>query len=114
MSATGGSATVAPQGDQNERVGVPLADFTSLHVGGPARRLVTATTMHDVIDTVSESDARGEPLLVLAGGSNLLVGDRGFAGPFARIATRGVSEDDGSVCAGATLRVAAGEPWDDL
>src|SRR4051812_13423781 len=114
MSATGGSAIVAPQGDQHERVGVPLADFTTLHVGGPARRLVTATTMHDIIDTVSESDARSEPLLVLAGGSNLLVGDAGFDGTVVRIATRGVSEDDASACGGATLRVAAGEPWDEL
>src|SRR3954471_18209333 len=114
MSATGASAIVAPQGDPAESAGVPLAGLTTLRVGGPARRLVTATTTHEIIDTVSACDGRGEPVLVLAGGSNLLVGDAGFDGTVVRIASRGVTEDDASACAGVTLRVAAGEPWDDL
>src|SRR3954464_163611 len=114
MSATGGSATVAPLPGLAESVDVPLAGLTTLRVGGPARRLVTATTTHDVIDAVSACDRRGGPVLVLGGGSNLLVGDGGFDGTVVRIATRGVTEDDASACAGVTLRVAAGEPWDDL
>jgi UDP-N-acetylmuramate dehydrogenase len=114
MSATGASAIVAPQGDPSEITGVPLAGFTTLRVGGPARRLLTATTTHEIIDTVSACDARGEPVLVLAGGSNLLVADAGFDGTVVRIATRGVADDDASACAGVTLRVAAGESWDDL
>src|SRR3954464_5558939 len=108
MSATGASAIVAPQGDPAESAGVPLAGLTTLRVGGPARRLVTATTTHEIIDTVSECDRRGEPVLVLAGGSNLLVGDAGFDGTVVRIASRGVTEDDASACAGVTLRGAAG------
>jgi UDP-N-acetylmuramate dehydrogenase len=112
MSATGASAIVAGEGDPIEGSGVPLATLTTLHVGGPARRLVTATTTHEIIDSVSACDARAEPLLVLAGGSNLLVADAGFDGTVVRIATRGVTEDDASACAGVTLRVAAGEPWD--
>src|SRR3954447_9253439 len=114
MSATGGSATVAPLPGLAESVDVPLAGLTTLRVGGPARRLVTATTTHDVIDAVSACDRRGEPVLVLGGGSDPLVGDGGFDGTVVRIATRGVTEDDASPCAGVTLRVAAGEPWDDL
>src|SRR3954447_847165 len=114
MSATGGSATVAPLPGLAESVDVPLAGLTTLRVGGPARRLVTATTTHDVIDAVSACDRRGEPVLVLGGGSDPLVGDGGFDGTVVRIATRGVTEDDASACAGVTLRVAAGEPWDDL
>jgi UDP-N-acetylmuramate dehydrogenase len=113
-SATGASAIVAPQGDPSEGAGVPLAGLTTLRVGGPARRLLTASTTHEIIDTVSACDVRGEPVLVLAGGSNLLVGDAGFDGTVVRIATRGVTEDDASACAGVTLRVAAGESWDDL
>jgi UDP-N-acetylmuramate dehydrogenase len=114
MSAAGASAIVAPQGDATEAAGVPLAGLTTLRVGGPARRLLTATTTHEIIDAVSACDARGEPVLVLAGGSNLLVGDAGFDGTVVRIATRGVTEDDASACAGVTVRVAAGESWDDL
>src|SRR3954452_2808995 len=112
MSARGASAIMAGEGDPIEGSGVPLATLTTLHVGGPARRLVTATTTHEIIDSVSACDARAEPLLVLAGGSNLLVADAGFDGTVVRIATGGVTEDDASACAGVTLRVAAGEPWD--
>src|SRR3954466_12896749 len=108
MSATGGSATVAPLPGLAESVDVPLAGLTTLRVGGPARRLVTATTTHDVIDAVSACDRRGEPVLVLAGGSNLLVGDAGFDGTVVRIASRGVTEDDASAWAGVTPRVGAG------
>jgi UDP-N-acetylmuramate dehydrogenase len=43
------------------------------------------------------------PLLVLAGGSNVVVADEGFPGTVVLVATRGVTDD---------LRVAAGEPWD--
>src|SRR4051795_8860773 len=114
MSATGGSATVAPLPGLAESVDVPLAGLTTLRVGGPARRLVTATTTHDVIDAVSACDRRGEPVLVLGGGSNLLVGDGGFDGTVVRVATRGITVDSGSACAGVSIRVAAGEPWDAL
>jgi len=91
-----------------------LADLTTLHVGGPAARLVTATTTDRVIDAVSECDARREPVLVLGGGSNLLVGDDGFDGTVVRIATRGVTLEAADRCGGAVVRVAAGEPWDDV
>ena len=54
--------------------GAPLARYTTLRVGGPARRQVTATTTDAIIDAVSECDARGEPVatavstLVVRGG----------------------------------------------
>ena len=92
----------------------PLSRYTTLRVGGPPRRFVEASTTDAVIDAVSDCDARREPVLLLAGGSNLLVGDEGFDGTVVRIATRGVHLDSGSACAGVSLRVAAGEPWDDL
>ncbi|HVN13648.1 MAG TPA: UDP-N-acetylmuramate dehydrogenase [Kineosporiaceae bacterium] len=93
---------------------VPLSTLTTLRVGGPARRLVRAPTTDAVIDAVSECDGRGEPVLVLAGGSNLLVGDGGFDGTVVHIATKGVHLDDASACGGAIVRVAAGELWDDV
>ncbi|MDQ3357292.1 MAG: UDP-N-acetylmuramate dehydrogenase [Actinomycetota bacterium] len=85
-----------------------------MRVGGPARRLVTATTADDVIDAVREADASGEPLLVLGGGSNVVVADKGFAGTVVRIATRGVTVDRTGGGDEVKLRVAAGEDWDDL
>jgi UDP-N-acetylmuramate dehydrogenase len=83
-----------------------LADLTTLRLGGPAGRLIDAAVEEDVIAVVREADAAGEPLLVMSGGSNLVVADAGFPGTVLRIVTRGVRED------GDRLEVAAGEPWD--
>jgi UDP-N-acetylmuramate dehydrogenase len=93
--------------------GLRLAEHTTLRVGGPARRIVTAETEADLVAVVRELDAAGEPVLVLGGGSNLLVGDDGFAGTVVKIATSGISEDV-AACSGAVLTVAAGESWDAL
>jgi len=90
-----------------------LAAHTTLRVGGPAARWVVAESEADLISTVAALDAAGEPVLILGGGSNVLVSDDGFAGTVVQVATRGRSEDVAS-CSGATVTVAAGEPWDDL
>src|SRR4051794_8566033 len=94
--------------------GGSLADLTTLRVGGPAARLVTVTTTDGVIDAVSGSDGSGEPVLVLGGGSNLLVADDGFDGTVVRLATRGMTVESADRCGGVALRIAAGEPWDDV
>ncbi|MFF1870558.1 UDP-N-acetylmuramate dehydrogenase [Kitasatospora herbaricolor] len=83
----------------------PLAPLTTLRLGGPARRLVTATTDAEVVSAVREADAAGEPLLVIGGGSNLVIGDAGFDGTVLRIATTGFELD------GTALELAAGEVW---
>ena len=90
-----------------------LADHTTFRLGGPATKLVVATTEQELCDAVRAADAAGEPLLVLSGGSNLLVADEGFAGTVVKVATRGISADVSS-CGGAYVRVQAGENWDDL
>ncbi len=95
-----------------EQTGVPLAPLTTMRVGGPAARLVTVTTTDELVDAVREVDDAGEPLLVVAGGSNLVVADDGFAGTVIRVATRGLRVESADYCGGATVRVAAGEPWD--
>jgi UDP-N-acetylmuramate dehydrogenase len=87
---------------------VRLSDITTLRLGGPAARYLEAATEEAVVDAVLEADRAGDPLLVLAGGSNVVVADEGFPGTVVRIATRGVARADGA------LEVAAGEPWDPL
>jgi UDP-N-acetylmuramate dehydrogenase len=83
-----------------------LAALTTLRLGGPARRLVAATTEDEVVALVRQADADGEPLLVLAGGSNVVVADEGFPGTVVHVLTSGIERD------GDTLTVQAGEPWD--
>lgn len=90
-----------------------LADHTTLRVGGPARRMITVETEAELVEAVADLDANAEPLLVLGGGSNVLVADAGFDGTVVKIATQGIAEDT-AVCSGAVITVAAGEPWDPL
>jgi len=87
---------------------VRLADYTTLRLGGPARGFVRAGTEDDLIDAVRAADAAGEPVLILGGGSNLVVSDEGFDGTVIQVATRGVSRDGGP----GVLTAAAGEDWD--
>ncbi|MFE7563752.1 UDP-N-acetylmuramate dehydrogenase [Kitasatospora sp. NPDC057500] len=90
-----------------EELDAPLAPLTTLRLGGPARRLVTAHTDDEVIAAVRAADTAGEPLLVIGGGSNLVIGDAGFPGTVLRIATTGFDLD------GTALELAAGEVWAD-
>ncbi|MFI7012648.1 UDP-N-acetylmuramate dehydrogenase [Streptomyces sp. NPDC050164] len=85
----------------------PLAPLTTFRLGGPATRLVTATTDDEVIAVVREADEAGTPLLLIGGGSNLVIGDKGFEGTALVIATKGYSLD------GTRLELAAGEVWTD-
>lgn len=89
-----------------------LADHTTLRLGGPADEWVTVTAEADLAAAL-DTDL---PVLVLGGGSNLVVADEGFRGRVVEIATRGVTPDveDGVSCGGVMVTVAAGESWDDL
>jgi UDP-N-acetylmuramate dehydrogenase len=97
-----------------EEQGTPLSGLTTMRVGGPAARLVRVTTTDELVDTVREADDAQEPLLVLGGGSNLVVADEGFPGTVVRVETLGIRVESDDRCGGANVRVAAGEPWDDL
>ena len=115
----------------NVREQVRLARFTTLGLGGPARRFVVAGTDEEIIAAVRDADQRGEPLLVLGGGSNLVISDNGFPGTVIQVATKGIHRMTGPDEAGldragpdeagpgraepgapVTLAVAAGEEWD--
>ena len=92
-----------------------LADHTTLRLGGPARTWVRATSETELVDAVRRADEVGEKVLVLAGGSNLVVADEGFEGTVVEMATTGVSADhegDDPTCGGVLVTVAAGESWD--
>jgi UDP-N-acetylmuramate dehydrogenase len=94
-----------------ERSAELLAELTTLRLGGPARRLVHADNETALLDAVRDADRTGTPLLLVAGGSNLVVADSGFDGTVVRVETRGVAVEQ-DMCSGAMVTVAAGEPWD--
>ena len=85
-----------------------LADHTTVRLGGPARRFVRAATETDLIEAVRAADAGGEPMLILGGGSNLVVADEGFDGTVIQVATTGLHRGDDA----GLVTVAAGEDWD--
>jgi UDP-N-acetylmuramate dehydrogenase len=92
-----------------------LSDHTTLRLGGPARSWVRAETEQELVDAVRVLDEAGEPVLVLAGGSNVVVADEGFDGTVVEVATTGVVADhegDDPTCGGVVVTVAAGEPWE--
>jgi len=88
-----------------------LRDYTSLRVGGPAKNFVEVGTEQEIIAAI---EAAGDsPILIIGGGTNILVSDNGFEGTVIRIASRSMkSEVD--ACSGATLTIGAGENWDDF
>jgi UDP-N-acetylmuramate dehydrogenase len=90
-------------------VSADLSAYTTLRLGGPAGRLIIATNADEIVKTVREQ----EQVLVLAGGSNLVVSDAGFPGTVVLVRSRGrgVSAEDAD---GLTLTVEAGETWDDV
>ena len=88
-----------------------LRDFTSLRVGGPAKNFVEAHNEEEIIAALIA--AGDSPVLILGGGTNVLISDAGFAGTVIHITNSAlVAEVD--ACSGATLTIGAGENWDDF
>lgn len=92
---------------------VLLADHTTFHIGGRARSLVVARTEQQLRDAVLDADRAGHQVLMLSGGSNVLISDADFEGTVVLVATGGISADV-SDCGGALVTVAAGVVWDDF
>ena len=90
----------------------PLSELTTLRLGGPAHDLVTAETTSELVAAVRDADASGVPVLIVGGGSNLVISDDGWPGVVILVRTRGIElaadADEGTM----RLSVAAGEPWD--
>ncbi len=79
-----------------------------MRLGGPAREFAIASTSDELVSLVQDADASGTPVLLIGGGSNLVVGDQGFDGLVVKVETAGVRVD------GDSMWVAAGERWDPI
>lgn len=91
---------------------VPLAPRTTLGLGGPARHLVAVTDEAGLVEALRWAHAEARPVLVLGGGSNLVVGDDGWDGLVVHMAVREFAPD--RTAGRLRLRVGAGEPWDEV
>ena len=88
-----------------------LRDYTSLRVGGPAKKFVEVATESEIIAAI---EAAGDtPILIIGGGTNILVSDSGFEGTVIRISSHSM-QSEVDACSGATLTISAGENWDEF
>ncbi|WP_082898103.1 UDP-N-acetylmuramate dehydrogenase [Rhodococcus sp. EPR-157] len=83
-----------------------ISELTTMRLGGPAREFAVATTSDELGAVVRDADASGTPVLLVGGGSNLVVSDDGFDGLVVKVETSGLRVD------GNSISVAAGERWD--
>lgn len=94
------------------QAGVPLASRCTLGVGGPARWFAEAHRVEDVAAATRWADECGHPMLVLGGGSNVVVADAGVDALVLSMSIRGIEwAPFGDTC---RVTAGAGEPWDTL
>ncbi|SNR40401.1 UDP-N-acetylmuramate dehydrogenase [Haloechinothrix alba] len=96
-------------------VAIRLGEYTTLRLGGPAAGMVTADDEEKLISAVRERDETGAQVLVLGGGSNLVISDAGFPGTVVHVATRGdavVGSDPER--SEVHVEAAAGQDWDEF
>lgn len=91
-----------------------LSALTTTRIGGPAGSLIRAGSRQEIIDAVRAADEQGRPVLLVGGGSNLLVGDDGFDGVVVHLASQGLEVSDPSDDGSVIVTVQAGHAWDDV
>ncbi|HTH89093.1 UDP-N-acetylmuramate dehydrogenase [Mycobacterium sp.] len=91
---------------------VPLAPLTTLRIGPVARRLITCTSTEQVVGALRATDAGSSPacgrVLVLAGGSNVVLADDLADLTVVLLANTEISVE------GNIVRAEAGAVWDDV
>ncbi|MEY3685466.1 MAG: hypothetical protein RJB00_416, partial [Actinomycetota bacterium] len=90
-----------------------LANYTSLHVGGPANKFVRVSSESELIEAIKAADSAGEEVLIMGGGSNVLISDAGFNGTVIHVETKGNTFHI-DACSGGMISVASGENWDEF
>ncbi len=92
---------------------VPLAEFTTLKIGGKARFFLSAKHEDEIIEAIRFAGHNKLKFFILGGGSNVLIADEGFDGLVLQIALKGITtfrENDESVY----IKAKAGEDWDEF
>ena len=85
-----------------------ISELTTIRVGGPAREFCVATTGEELVSLVGEADRSGTDVLIVGGGSNLVVGDDGFDGRVIQVSSSRLEID------GEIVTVDAGVEWDSV
>ncbi|MCL2824277.1 MAG: UDP-N-acetylmuramate dehydrogenase [Polyangiaceae bacterium] len=91
---------------------IPLADLTTMQVGGPANHVVDVESESELTELLEQLDATAEPVAILSGGSNVIAHDSGWPGTIIRPAIKKLSAN--SSTHHIALEIGAGESWDDI
>jgi UDP-N-acetylmuramate dehydrogenase len=91
---------------------IPLKNYTTMRLGGPARFMAEVHTPEEVADVCRKAISQGLKIFILGGGSNVIVPDSGFDGIVVRNRIPGfeTTEEPGR----ATIKIGAGENWDEI
>lgn len=92
---------------------IPLKNYTTMRLGGPARFMTEIHSVADVAPVCKNALSQHIPIFILGGGSNVLAHDEGYSGLIIRNRIPGfeiISDDP----AGTTIKVGAGENWDEV
>nr|WP_299038053.1 UDP-N-acetylmuramate dehydrogenase [uncultured Pseudokineococcus sp.] len=114
QSTSGAAAGPGAPRPDLARPGAPLAERTTFRVGGRPAAEAVARSADELVDAVRGADDRGEPVLLVAGGSNLLVGDDDLPATAVVVASRGLRREPVDACGGVWVTAEAGHPWEDL
>ena len=90
----------------------PLAQHTTLGLGGPARYFHECTTEAELREALTWARERRLRVQIMGGGSNLVVVDAGFPGLVLKLAIGGIALRE--TTQGVELTAAAGVEWDAL
>lgn len=92
---------------------IPLRNYTTMKLGGPARFMVEVKSADDIPLICKDAAQQNLPIAILGGGSNTIVRDEGFSGIILHMKIPGIEivADD---LYSTTLRIGAGEPWDSV
>ncbi|MBN1652999.1 MAG: UDP-N-acetylmuramate dehydrogenase [Deltaproteobacteria bacterium] len=94
------------------REDIPLAPYCSLELGGTARFFVSVNDSAELIEAFKWADRKRLRVVILGGGTNLVVADQGFDGLVIKMEMKGVTiKRQGSY---TKLTASAGEAWDRL
>ncbi|MEN9614029.1 MAG: hypothetical protein RLZZ347_336 [Candidatus Parcubacteria bacterium] len=89
-----------------------LKEHTTFKIGGPAGEFVVASSEAELLSAVARAQKNNTPILILGGGSNMLVSDEGFAGVVVQMALKGIRYAEKGDLVRAIVE--AGESWDGL
>jgi len=90
-----------------------LANYTSLHVGGLAKKFIRTSSENELVEAIKAADSAGDEVLIMGGGSNVLISDAGFNGTVIHVETKGNTFAI-DACSGGMITVASGENWDEF